>query len=254
MNWYKNIKMSFSIKEMLKGMGLVIAPTLLGMILGNISENLYAKYHQNPQELKLEIIEKAEDNNYDIKEENGKIIIEEQKKQLDIKDYTKFTSPYEGFSNKVYKDTNGNSTIGFGTNIEQNANGKNKIESIGRDYYKILNRQETINEEEAETLIQKDIQKALLNAQEIFKNRYDEFPDNLKMILTDMIYNMGKGFEGSGYIKGRGFLSLQKFINEIKKPKPNWNLASGYLEKTRWYNQVGQRSKHHVEEIRKLNN
>ena len=49
-----------------------------------------------------------------------------------------------------------------------------------------------------------------------------------------------------------GFLSLGRFVNELKRPDPDYRKAAEALTHSAWYKQVGNRSKNHINEMRNI--
>ena len=95
-----------------------------------------------------------------------------------------FIKKQEGLKLKPYVDTVGKITIGYGRNLTD----------VG------------ITKQEAEIMLYTDLAIAELHLKEIFSD-YDEYPLDLKIVLTSMIFNLGK----------TRFLTFKKFIKAIKE-------------------------------------
>lgn len=95
----------------------------------------------------------------------------------------KFLREVEGLKLKVYKDIKGIMTIGYGRNLE------------GRG----------INLDEAEIMLNRDVNEAVSDLIEIFPNFYN-FSENLRVVLVSMMFNLGK----------TRFLTFKKFIEAVK--------------------------------------
>jgi len=99
-------------------------------------------------------------------------------------DVVDFIKKVEGLKLKPYKDINGNLTIGYGRNLDDRG----------------------ITKEEAEILLFTDLAFAEYELREIF-NDYDYYPVEVKIVLTSMMFNLGKN----------RFLTFKKFIKAIKE-------------------------------------
>jgi lysozyme len=115
---------------------------------------------------------------------------------------------HEGFKAKVYKCPEGKLTIGYGFNIEDN-NLPLKVADFWLEYL-VLN--EFIPE-----------------LKTIFKN-FENFTENQKIALTDMLYNLGK----------TRFLKFRNTINYINFGL--WQKASQEILNSKWARQVKNRA------------
>ena len=119
---------------------------------------------------------------------------------------------HEGFRSKPYRCTAGKLTIGYGRNIED----------VG------------ISKAEARILLSNDIFKAQRDCERIFP-LWHYYPDSKRWALIDMRFNLGPG-------RFRGF---RRMIAAVKNE--DWKLAAKEAKDSRWYGQVGRRSKYIVE-------
>lgn len=119
---------------------------------------------------------------------------------------------HEGFRSKPYRCTAGKLTIGYGRNIED----------VG------------ISKAEARILLSNDIFKAQRDCERIFP-LWNYYPDSKRWALVDMRFNLGPG-------RFRGF---RRMIAAVKNE--DWKLAAKEAKDSRWYGQVGRRSKYIVE-------
>jgi lysozyme len=94
-----------------------------------------------------------------------------------------FLKKVEGLKLKLYEDKFGNLTIGYGRNLDDRG----------------------ITKEEAEIMLYTDLAIVEYDLRDVFQN-YDEFPLELKVVLTSMMFNLGKS----------GFLTFKNFIKAIK--------------------------------------
>jgi lysozyme len=123
---------------------------------------------------------------------------------LSIKDFIKFN---EGLRLKPYRCTAGKLTIGYGRNIEE----------VG------------ITEDEAEGLLNNDINLAIYDLKKIFPD-LDTFPRDVITALVDMRFNLGPG----------RFRKFKKMIEAVKSN--DYELAAAEAKDSLWYNQVGLRA------------
>jgi len=97
--------------------------------------------------------------------------------------YKDFLRRVEGLKLKSYKDVKGILTIGYGRNLE--AKGINLVE--------------------AELMLDKDVNDAISDLNDIFPNFFS-MPENLRIVLVSMMFNLGKD----------GFLKFKNFIRAVK--------------------------------------
>ncbi len=113
---------------------------------------------------------------------------------------------HENLKLKPYKDTKGILTIGVGRNLEDNG----------------------ISEDEAMYLLENDIKRVEQELREIFPD-FDELPKNVKMVLIDMDFNLGKS----------RFLQFKKMIQAVKER--DWERMIEEMKNSRWCRQVKSR-------------
>ena len=113
---------------------------------------------------------------------------------------------HEGLRLKPYKDTVGKLTIGVGRNLDDNG----------------------INKNEAMYMLENDINRCINELKEIFPD-FDDLPENIKIALIDMIFNLGKP----------RFLEFKKMIEAIKKR--DFKRAAVEAQDSRWCKQVRRR-------------
>lgn len=106
-----------------------------------------------------------------------------------------------------YKDSVGLLTIGFGRNLVHNG----------------------ISPDEAELMFQNDLTATLLDAASL--SYWDRLNDARRMVVTDMIFNMGLG-------RFRNFQRLNAALGI-----EDYNLAAYEMEDSKWFRQVGRRAK-----------
>ncbi len=129
---------------------------------------------------------------------------------------------YEGFRNKVYKDTEGHDTVGYGHKLT-----KDDIAS-GR-YAK------GISQQDADMLLQRDVNK---HNQGLYNRNpwVSQQPQNVRTALEDMSYNMG---------------SMQAWPETMDAIKQgNYSLAAQNIENSKYATQVGNRAINNARLIR----
>lgn len=122
---------------------------------------------------------------------------------------------FEGFSGNPYTDTQGYETIGIGTKLP-------------------------LTEEEAELLLQHRLKQTVNNLNVLKLDNLD-IKEEAKIILYDMAYNLGT----------KGILGFKKMWKALENK--DYLEASKQMKDSKWYNQVGRRSKYLAEEMEKLN-
>lgn len=135
---------------------------------------------------------------------------------------------FEGYSETPYRCPAGYWTIGYGFNLEAHGMVKDGRPTIGR-----------CTREQAETWLAVEMRKADAAARRIYP-AFETFPDAVKAIVVDLVYNMGEG-------------TLRKFVNTNRALNEHrWNDAAVGLERSRYYAQTGRRAKAHVAALRGL--
>ena len=116
-----------------------------------------------------------------------------------------FIMDNEGFRDRPYLCTSNRLTIGYGHNLDN-----------------------PISEKTARTILQEDIGRAVGHLCHLFPT-FLSIPENPKMALIDMMFNMGLS----------RFLSFKKMIAAINKG--DWDMAAAEAKDSKWYGQVGIR-------------
>ncbi|MCD6600067.1 MAG: glycoside hydrolase family protein [Dehalococcoidia bacterium] len=115
---------------------------------------------------------------------------------------------HEGLKLFPYRCSAGKLTIGFGRNLDDNG----------------------ISLEEANFLLDRDIQLAVQDTMSVFPSFY-AYPEEKQCALIDMMFNLGLP----------KFLNFKKMIKAVKEM--DWNEAARQAEDSRWYLQVGKRGR-----------
>lgn len=144
---------------------------------------------------------------------------------------------HEGKRNTVYLDTKGIPTIGIGYNLT-NPDAKSRLEAVGADPNEVL-KGSPLTDKQIYTLFKEDVERAKKDA-ETFLPNFNEQPEVVQNILINMSFNMGLNT-----------LSQFKSFREALLNK-DYDAASKSMEKSKWYGQVGNRSKELVSLIKNI--
>jgi lysozyme len=120
-----------------------------------------------------------------------------------------YLKKHEGLRLKPYTDTAGKITIGIGRNLSDNG----------------------ITLEEAELFLQRDACDAVLSARLIFGDRFDQLSDPRKVVISDMIFNLGV----------TRFQQFTKLIRAVSVG--DYPTAANEMLGSLWAKQVGERAK-----------
>jgi lysozyme len=131
---------------------------------------------------------------------------------------------HEGVRSSVYKDSEGNATVGIGFNL-QRGGAEEILRSVGGDYQSILAGTEELSESQMNALLDADLQEAIKNCSEVFP-RFFELSDIRQRALVDMMFNLGRP----------RFESFKKMINAINDGE--FRKAADEMKDSRWYVQV----------------
>lgn len=121
---------------------------------------------------------------------------------------------FEGFKGNPYVDSRGYLTVGIGTKLP-------------------------LDEEEAEFLLKHRLKKTV-NELNVLKLNDLDIKEEAKIILYDMAYNLGV----------RGLLKFKKMWKALENK--DYLEASKEMQDSKWFKQVGRRSKELVSKMEKL--
>jgi GH24 family phage-related lysozyme (muramidase) len=100
---------------------------------------------------------------------------------------------YEGIHNHeigtAYTDSRGVTTIGYGSNLEENYN-QTFLENQGYDVQAIMDGRQTIAEADAKALFDHDMSVAISDARAFVPN-FDQLNPNAQLVVAEMAYNLG---------------------------------------------------------------
>lgn len=163
----------------------------------------------------------------------------QQSSAVSVEELRSFIAPWEGgYRSKAYQDSKGIWTIGVGYNLEQNS-ADTELKALGVNKQDLISGKNSLNQQQMDVLFDKSIKRAVADAHKWIPN-LDTLPKEAQLICVDMAFNMGGG-------------AIMTFSNTGKAiQSKQFAKAADLMEKSRWYGQVGNRSKHHVEVMRKL--
>lgn len=138
------------------------------------------------------------------------------------------TKDFEGFESNIYLDTAKKKTIGYGFNIED----KTISSLLPKD---VVNGSRPLTEKEANPIFHILLNRAENDAKLfIGERKFNNLSSEKQEVLTDMAYNLGlpklMGFEKfkEAVIKGDDIQAAEELVD------------------SKWFKQVGRRSRHHV--------
>jgi GH24 family phage-related lysozyme (muramidase) len=149
-----------------------------------------------------------------------------------------FIPKNEGIRNEVYKDSEGIPTIGIGFNL-QRSDAKRMLSSLGYDYDQLLSGRSKLSDEDMWKLFDNDLRSAISDAGRLVSN-FDRLPDSARLVIVDMVFNLGPS----------RFSKFRKAIRAFERL--DFGTAADEMVNSRWYHQVGDRSKRNVGIIRGL--
>ena len=154
-------------------------------------------------------------------------------------DLVEMISRHEGLRNFAYDDSLGVRTIGVGFNLER-SDAKEKISELGLNFSEVYSGKSEISNSQAYFLMNEDIKNSTLDAKKYIGKDFDNLPLDAKHVLIDMSYNLG-------------YSRLSKFKNFRKEIlEGDFDGAAEEMIDSKWYGQVGNRSKELVEIMRDI--
>lgn len=159
-----------------------------------------------------------------------------------LEQYANFIAEWEGFRESAYRLGNDPFLhIGFGTYMDRKYYLPQRFQNLGLDMEKLKLGEQNITREQARKMLIWELEGNIESAKQLLQN-FDELPFDAKLIVVDMIYNLGHhGFQG--FVRTRA--ALENF---------DFETAADEMVDSRWFDQVGRRSKHHVDVMRGLAN
>ena len=134
---------------------------------------------------------------------------------------------HEGTRNKVYTDTKGHPTIGIGFNLDRN-DADTILTKVGASKPKVL-AGEALSDDQVDRIFTMTFEEATKAVKQLVPT-FESLPDNVKIVLLDMMFNMGPN----------KLQQFEKFLTAVKSN--NFTMAAKEMVNSKWYNQVGNRS------------
>ena len=120
---------------------------------------------------------------------------------------------HEGRENKPYRCTAGKLTIGVGHNLDD----------------------KPLSDKAVDQILDDDITDAIRDCASLYPN-WNQIPEDIQMVLIDMMFNLGR-------TRLSKFRKMNRAVEDF-----NWGRMVAEMQDSRWYKQVGNRSKE-LEEI-----
>ena len=136
----------------------------------------------------------------------------------------------------VYLDPENIPTIGVGNNLREN-HSKSSMAELGLDHSEVLAGRQSLTEEQVLYLFEKDVGQAIQIARSKVSN-FDSLPSPVKNVVVGMTFNLG----------GPRFSGFEKMIDALEKR--DFERAANEMVDSKWYSQVGNRSKRYVNIVR----
>lgn len=145
----------------------------------------------------------------------------------------------EGWRSKVYKDTEGIKTIGYGFNLERpDAAAALKSAGISKTVDDLKSGKATLTTEEGTKLIEAEIPQFEAAAQQfVGKETWGKLSPDKQQVLTNMAFNLGS-------TRLQGFAKLKKAVQG-----GDWATAQAEMKDSNWYGQVGKRADRLIERM-----
>ena len=139
----------------------------------------------------------------------------------------------EGYYKCVYNDPLGIPTIGVGFNLKK-FGAKGEIESVGANYYAVLNGSQCLDDNQIETLFSKDMETAVSCASSWLDN-WSSLGVSPQSAVADMAFNMGCATLHE-------FTSMRSAISQ-----KDFQAAAADMKESAWCGQVGGRCSRDVD-------
>lgn len=156
---------------------------------------------------------------------------------VSIQEYMDFIELHEGKRNTVYQCPTGHPTIGIGFNLDR-GDARMILEQNFLKYDDVLHGI-PISDTVIYTLFKSDVNIFLDKTKELVPS-FDDQPRKMKLVLVDMCFNLGKG----------GLSKFRNFLDAVEDR--NYSRAAAEMIDSRWYSQVGNRSKKLVKMVKEI--
>ena len=141
---------------------------------------------------------------------------------------------HEGREPSAYLDSRGFATIGVGFNLKR-PDARTLISQIGADYNSIMSGRQSLTDEQIDQLLDITLEEAIQIASQYIPD-LESHPYQVQSVIIDMSFNLGP--------KINNFKTLQQAVLAR-----DYQRAAERMTKTRWYNQVGDRSRNLVSQM-----
>jgi len=158
--------------------------------------------------------------------------------RIGIEDMRDIISKNEGFREYSYQDTTGNTTVGFGFNLER-PDAKKLIEGLGYDFNKVYQGSQPVSKEASARLRDYAIEEAIGIA-DSFSGGLENHPREAQIVITDMAYNLGPN-------RLNQFVKMKQAIQQ-----KNYAAAAKEMVDSKWYGQVKGRAKELVQMMKSI--
>lgn len=148
--------------------------------------------------------------------------------KIPVDTYMQFIEPHEGKRNYVYDDSRGIPTVGIGFNLNRK-NAESILRMFGVNYQSVLDG-ERVSDEVIYKIFEEDVKYAIGRTEDLVPS-FDRQPDEMKLVLVDMCFNLGHV----------GLSKFRKFLAAVDQR--DYTKAASEMIDSRWYHQVGNRSK-----------
>lgn len=156
-------------------------------------------------------------------------------------DLYKVVSLNEGKKEGVYKDTEGNNTIGIGFNLEEAGNREYLFKKHGLTYDDVVNKGVKLSEGQIRDLYNYSMVNAYQDAK-LFDPKLDSRPHNVRVAVLDLAFNLGRD-------KLNTFKKMRKALEN-----DDYNTAAAEMKDSKWFDQVKTRGPRMVGIMQNQNN
>jgi lysozyme len=135
---------------------------------------------------------------------------------------------YEGCKYKSYTDTEGYRTVAIGFNLDD-PGAEATIEALGLDFDLVHAGKVALSDGQCDALLDAALTVAINDAKSLVSN-FDQHPEDVKTVLVDLSYNLGK-------------FRFAKFKNTLAAFEAcDYCAAARGMAQSTWATQVGQRA------------
>lgn len=144
-------------------------------------------------------------------------------------------SKHEATRNTVYRDTEGNLTVGKGFNLDR-PGAQETCDGCGIDYEAVCNGSMALTDAQVAALFDGDVNAAIFAAGCQVHN-FDELPDAVQAVVVDMMFNLGS----------RRFSEFVKFKAALAANPPDFEAAANEIRNSAYCGQVKTRCAENAE-------